>query len=269
MAGELQVQVGYRALLAGDDKVAAQALARARGSAEAAGAAGEQRLALIDGSSGLLAIFHGDFDEAASRFLVAQLQGARTLGMGSCLHEGLVGIAAVLAATGEDVAAARLRGAADTFADDPRNGAIRPDGMIARRLDAIFAAARARAGEDFWDGARGAGRALDAAAAVELRGQRPRQFGGRFSMKARTPSAKSSEWKVWCLSASSPSPAGTRFVPRSESGARVAMWASSSTARAGTSSASSLTRPQWSAVEASIGFAVTNSSRVRVCRSRR
>jgi predicted ATPase/DNA-binding SARP family transcriptional activator len=167
MAGELQVQVGYRALLAGDDEVAAQALARARGSAEAAGAAGEQRLAFVDGSSGLLAIFHGDYDEAASRF-VAQLQGARTLGMGHCLHEGLVGIAAVLAATGEDVAAARLCGAADTFADDPRNGAIRPDGMIERRLDAIFAAARARAGEDFWDGARGAGACLDAAAAVEL-----------------------------------------------------------------------------------------------------
>ena len=43
-------------------------------------------------------------------------------------------------------------------------------------------------------------------------------------MKARTPSAKSSEWKVWCLSASSSSPASTRCVPRSESGARVAMW---------------------------------------------
>lgn len=157
----LLAAVAYRALAEGDFGLAERSLRRARRVGEAAGRSGTVRLAQVSGNEGLLALLRGDLQGGAGAFC-DELVHARRHGLAAHLFEGLGGVAALLAAAGDDVTAARLLGAGEA------RSAERHHPGVQRELDRVFAGARARLGPDRWQREYEKGFAMDEDEAVEL-----------------------------------------------------------------------------------------------------
>ena len=157
----LWISITYRALCHGDHAVAELALRDARRAALSAGSAGELRLPYIDGNEGLLAILRRDYTAAGAAFC-DELVRAHQYGYDRLLFEGLGGVGAVVAATGDPATAAQLQGASEAICPE------RHDEVIAMKLDDLFGQARARLGDRPWDRAYARGSQLTIGSAVEL-----------------------------------------------------------------------------------------------------
>ena len=115
---------------------------------------------MLDGNSGLAALFTGDVRTARDAFR-EELALSRELVVQPFAHEGLNGLAAVAIVDGDDDRAARLAGAAEAH----RYG--EPGDAVQDRLNAtFFEPARTRHGADAWDAAAAEGGSLSFADAV-------------------------------------------------------------------------------------------------------
>jgi hypothetical protein len=104
---DLLISAAYGAVWAGDDLLASEYVDRA---APIVQAYGDPFMSMIlSGNRGLAALFTADLDEAKSAFR-DQLQLVRELVVIPVAAEGLLGLAAIAAAEGDFLRAARLRG---------------------------------------------------------------------------------------------------------------------------------------------------------------
>jgi predicted ATPase/class 3 adenylate cyclase len=156
----------YAALCLGSERDAADFAARAAPMARALDSRFE---AMINsGNAGLAALLTGETDAAAHAFR-EELALCGEMVVRPVLFEGLLGLAAVAVARGDDTRAARLVGAAAAHRyDQPRN-------PVEARLDeTFFKPARARCGPEEWDAAARAGRALSFEGAIAYALEEPR-----------------------------------------------------------------------------------------------
>ena len=155
---------GYLAIGQGSYERAAAYLDEAL---ELAEKSGEQlRVIMAISNLGLVSLFMADLDRAGARFR-EQLRLCRGPGLAWIAAEGVAGLAAIAARTGEEERAARMLGAAEAMAN------VRSDATGVRLEEQFFSPARQRIGETRWaaahaDGARlgfeeAIGLALDAA----------------------------------------------------------------------------------------------------------
>jgi hypothetical protein len=119
-------------------------------------------LALVYGNLGLAELLGVQLEPALAAFR-AELVTARAHGFVPFYFEGLLGIAALAAAAGDDVRAAALEAAAWVHADRPPEPAEIP--VYDRVTERFLAPARERLGEA-WEAAAAAGRAMTADEAV-------------------------------------------------------------------------------------------------------
>ena len=158
----LYSNLSYLALAERDDVTARQSIERAKLTAD--WAATEREMAWVLGNEGLVLLVTGDL-AGAKRAFHHQLDLARRYFVDEVIPEGLYGLAAVLAAEGSDLYAARLQGAAKALEREPAHPHIR-----ARLEQQFFAAARHRAGNAAWHAAMSAGRELGVGRAFKLAG---------------------------------------------------------------------------------------------------
>jgi tetratricopeptide (TPR) repeat protein len=122
-------------------------------------------LALVHGNIGLAALLGGRHDAARAAFR-NELTIAHAHGLATFYMEGLLGLAALAAADGDDHRAAVLDAAAWALNDRPVFPAEAP---VYERLEQRFIApARERLGTDAWEAASGGGRSLSADSAIAL-----------------------------------------------------------------------------------------------------
>jgi hypothetical protein len=154
-----QTSLTYTALFHHDLAAARRVDAEAFETAEALG--DPVVLCYACGNHGLVTLLSGAVD-AAERAFSRELELADRYRYERLLYEPIAGLALVAAARGEDAAAARLLGAAETTGSD------RHDPVIAAWLDdRVFAPARARLGERAWEAAHAAGAALTPREAID------------------------------------------------------------------------------------------------------
>jgi hypothetical protein len=106
------------------------------------------------GNLGLAALLTGETDTASHAFR-EELALCRDMVVPAAVFEGLSGLAAVAAVSGDDERAATLVGAADAHRYDKAG-----DPVLARLEAAFFEPARARCGHDPWGAATRRGSAL-------------------------------------------------------------------------------------------------------------
>jgi tetratricopeptide (TPR) repeat protein len=153
--------VGFLAIFEEDYAQAAELLDDALDAALTAAAA-PRRLAAVHGNRGLAALFRDRYDEAADAFRAELITDTRV----STTSEGLVGLAAIAAATGDHRRAALLSGAGAAIAGDALYG---PDAAVLERVRTRFIEpGRAACPEAVWRDAEREGRSLPAPAAVAV-----------------------------------------------------------------------------------------------------
>jgi predicted ATPase len=122
-------------------------------------------LTLVQGNTGLAALLGGRHDAAGAAFRI-ELTTAHAHGLASFYMEGLLGLAALAAADGDDHRAAVLQAAAWALSDRPLLPAEAP---VYERVEQRFIApARERLGSDAWEAASAGGRSLSADSAIAL-----------------------------------------------------------------------------------------------------
>jgi predicted ATPase/DNA-binding SARP family transcriptional activator len=122
-------------------------------------------LAIVHGNTGLAALLGGRPDGARAAFR-DELTTAHAHGLVTFYMEGLLGLAALAAADGDDHRAAVLEAAAWALNDRPVFPAEAP---VYERVEQRFIApARARLGRDAWEAASAAARSLSADSAIAL-----------------------------------------------------------------------------------------------------
>jgi predicted ATPase/DNA-binding SARP family transcriptional activator len=147
-------------------------------------------LAAVHGNLALAALLGGRPDAAAEAFR-EELLTARACQFGNFYFEGLLGMAALAAARGDDPGAATLEAAATSLLDRPVYEAERP--VYDQITERFIVPARERLGPEAWATAAAAGRALSshdalALALAEPAGDEPlpRRSGSRPSSIPRT-----------------------------------------------------------------------------------
>jgi hypothetical protein len=122
-------------------------------------------IAMVQGNIGLATLLGGKQDAARVAFR-AELTTAHAEALGWFYMEGLLGLAALAAADGEDHLAAVLDSAAWALADRPVYPSEAP--VYERVTERFIAPARRRYGEDAWAAAQAEGRAMTPDAVVAL-----------------------------------------------------------------------------------------------------
>jgi predicted ATPase len=120
---------------------------------------------LVQGNTGLAALLGGRHDAARAAFRI-ELTTAHAHGLASFYMEGLLGLAALAAADGDDHRAAVLDAAAWALNDRP---VLPSEAPVYERVEQRFIApARERLGSDAWEAASAGGRSLSADSAIAL-----------------------------------------------------------------------------------------------------
>jgi predicted ATPase/DNA-binding SARP family transcriptional activator len=122
-------------------------------------------LALVHGNTGLAALLGGRHDAARAAFR-NELETAHAYAFAAFYMEGLLGLAALAAADGDDHRAAVLEAAAWALEERP---AFPSEAPVYERVEQRFIApARERLGSDAWETASAAARSLSADSAIAL-----------------------------------------------------------------------------------------------------
>jgi predicted amidohydrolase len=122
-------------------------------------------LAMVHGNTGLAALLGGRHDAARAAFR-NELETAHAYAFAAFYMEGLLGLAALAAADGDDHRAAVLEAAAWALEERP---AFPSEAPVYERVEQRFIApARERLGSDAWETASAAARSLSADSAIAL-----------------------------------------------------------------------------------------------------